>query len=276
MQASVFEISIFPLVLQIPVSQRIHIGGECVHVYAQNIESDLLAEGVSGNGEKGGRKRNVRASRHRRTLRLHPIPRFYSLIPLCSPPWEPGRLLFLPSHLDTDVPTSTALALPSRPSSSSRAPSSLSTLSRHPVFSHSCFLFLSFHACSNYPLVPLFRSSQQYPLPGLPTPVIRSVPSSSPSPRQPREPRSYIQCCRYVAVLSEEPHVYAGRYAQVYRQVRVNDDIRLSRDTYFFEIQFIMFQSNSDLITNIVEDIYNTKASLRRLLIKVLRIVKIE
>lgn len=54
MQASVFEISIFPLVLQIPVSRRIHIGGECVHVYAQNIESDLLAEGVSGNGEEGG------------------------------------------------------------------------------------------------------------------------------------------------------------------------------------------------------------------------------
>lgn len=53
MQASVFEISIFPLVLQIPVSRRIHIGGECVHVYAQNIESDLLAEGVSGNEEKG-------------------------------------------------------------------------------------------------------------------------------------------------------------------------------------------------------------------------------
>lgn len=91
MQASVFEISIFPLVLQIPVSQHIHIGGECVHVYAQNIESDLLAEDVSGDGGKGERKRrNVRASRHRRTLRLHPISRFYSLIPLCSPPFPPG------------------------------------------------------------------------------------------------------------------------------------------------------------------------------------------
>lgn len=152
MQASVFEISIFPLVLQIPVSRRIHIGEECVHVYAQNIESDLLAEGVSGDRGKGERERerNVRVSRHRRTLRLHPIPRFYSLIPLCSPPspslspWEPGRLLFLPSHLDTDVPTSTTLALPSRPSSSSRVPSSplAFALSRILSFLFSLSLFL--------------------------------------------------------------------------------------------------------------------------------------
>lgn len=79
------------------------------------IRAEYRKRFVGGGREREGRgrkRRNVRASRHRRTLRLHPIPRFYSLIPLCSPPWEPGRLLFLPSHLDTDVPTSTAFALP--------------------------------------------------------------------------------------------------------------------------------------------------------------------
>lgn len=56
MQASIFEISIFPLVLQIPVSRRIHIAGVRVHVYARNIESDLLAEDARGEAgdERGG------------------------------------------------------------------------------------------------------------------------------------------------------------------------------------------------------------------------------
>lgn len=119
MQASVFEISIFPLVLQIPVSRRIHIGGECVHVYAQNIESDLLAEGVSGNGGEEGRG----SGRGTYELRVTGAPldsilfrdSTHSFHSAHHPPWEPGRLLFLPSHLDTDVPTSTALGSPLAP-----------------------------------------------------------------------------------------------------------------------------------------------------------------
>lgn len=95
MQASIFEISIFPLVFQIPVSRRVHIGRVRARIRAEYRKRFVGGEREGrgreeGGGRGGGRKRNVRASRHRRTLRLHPIPRFYSLIPLCSPPGSQG------------------------------------------------------------------------------------------------------------------------------------------------------------------------------------------
>lgn len=149
--------------------------GECVHVYARNIESDLLAERTRGGGGvgigKGERKRrNVRASRHRRTLRLHPIPRFYSLIPLCSPPGSQGDFY-------SSLRISTLTSRHPQPS-----PSLFVLTSLPPTF----VLSFSLSALAQATLWFLSRSSQQHPLPGPFRPS--SVPSpSSPSPRQPRE-----------------------------------------------------------------------------------------
>lgn len=49
MQASIFEISIFPLVFQIPVSRRIHIGG-----VRARIRAEYRKRFVGGGREGGG------------------------------------------------------------------------------------------------------------------------------------------------------------------------------------------------------------------------------
>lgn len=168
MQASIFEISIFPLVLQIPVSRRIHIGGVRARIRAE-YRKRFVGGGCEGGG-RGRKRRNVRASRHRRTLRLHPIPRFYSLIPLCSPPGSQGDFY-------SSLRISTLTSRHPQPSPFPFAPTSLP-----PAF----VLSFSLSALAQATLWFLSRSSQQHPLPGPFRPS--SVPSpSSPSPRQPRE-----------------------------------------------------------------------------------------
>lgn len=135
-------------------------------------------------------RRNVRASRHQRTLRLHPIPRFYSLIPLCSPPGSQGDFY---SSLRISTLTSRhpqpSLPRPPAPSPTSRSFSpfrpafllflflSLSLFSP-PLPFRSSFSFSSLAhslALSSYPLVPL-QVVAATPSPGTSSPVIRSAP----------------------------------------------------------------------------------------------------
>lgn len=228
MQASVFEISIFPLVLQIPVSRRIHTGksgsgrrgsreeGEGVRA---RIRAEYRKRFVGGGCDRRwgrGRvqeaeevtekrrrrvRRNVRASRHQRTLRLHPIPRFYSLIPLCSPPGSQGDFY---SSLRISTLTSRH-PQPSLPRPPAPSPTSRSFSPFRPAFL--LFLFLSLalslrlHCLSGRPslfllsltrslsratLWYLSRSSQQHPPPA-PLHPSSVPPPSSHSPRQPRK-----------------------------------------------------------------------------------------
>lgn len=137
------------------------------------IRAEYRKRFVGGGREGGGwgrKRRNVRASRHRRTLRLHPIPRFYSLIPLCSPPGSQGDFY-------SSLRISTLTSRHPQPSSSPFAPTSFPLI---------FVLSFSLSALAQATLWFLSRSSQQHPLPGPFRPS--SVPSpSSPSPRQPRE-----------------------------------------------------------------------------------------
>lgn len=181
MQASVFEISIFPLVLQIPVSRRIHTGksgsgrrgsreeGEGVRA---RIRAEYRKRFVGGGCDRRwgrGRvqeaeevtekrkrrvRRNVRASRHQRTLRLHPIPRFYSLIPLCSPPGSQGDFY---SSLRISTLTSRH-PQPSLPRPPAPSPTSRSFSPFRPAFL--LFLFLSLFASTAFPVVLLFFFSR--------------------------------------------------------------------------------------------------------------------
>lgn len=126
---------------------------------------------VGRGREREGRRarRNVRASRHRRTLRLHPIPRFYSLIPLCSPPGSQGDF-----YSSLRISTLTSRHPQPSLSLSLRSPSPFPRASRfHSLPYSSSFSFL--HACSSYPLVPLQVVAATL-FPESPSPVIRSAP----------------------------------------------------------------------------------------------------
>lgn len=185
-----------------------------MHVYARNIENDLLAEGA--RGARGGR--NVRASRHRRTLRLHPIPRFYSLIPLCSPPGSQGdfysslRISTLTSRHPQPLPS--LHCTPSPTTLYAIPPLSLSTL----VVSSTS---LSFRTRSSYPLLSL-QVVAVTPSPPclLRKPVNRSTPFVTLTATASRA-HSFV---RISSVVDMSQHClknractsYDGRYAQVY------------------------------------------------------------
>lgn len=122
------------------------------------------------------RKRNVRASRHQRTLRLHPIPRFYSLIPLCSPPGSQGDFY---SSLRISTLTSRhpqPSRSPARPPSLPFVPRSISLRLRCLSVRSPLSLLPLARSLSRATLWYLSRSSQQHPPPGTSSPVIRSAP----------------------------------------------------------------------------------------------------